>query len=253
MTSRKKNFPTANKIIEKLKLFYDITSDTHLAELLDVRPNTIAIWKVRNSIDLERIIVQCPSIDLNWLVDEERDELPPASFARNNNIEATPAALESYKKYRPSQEEGYVFAFDTKSQSRYPSNSHLKGFMSRAQGFDAPACFGWKGIIRMFQCDTRVMEPSINHLGWAITRYITQPWIAPVGRTYIGITHENLYWGILLDSINGNNEIRLQPSDKTYPKNVLLPANLKELWMVEGLITDVKSPSRMQIRMQTKR
>ena len=80
MKSKKKIFPTANKIIDKLKHFYDITSDIHLAELLDVRPNTIAIWKVRNSIDLERVIVHCPSIDLNWLVDDERDELPPAAI-----------------------------------------------------------------------------------------------------------------------------------------------------------------------------
>ena len=59
----------ASIIIKKLKSFLNIKTDLELAEILDVKPNTISSWKKRNSLQFETIIGLCKEhkIDLNEL------------------------------------------------------------------------------------------------------------------------------------------------------------------------------------------
>lgn len=59
----------ASLIIKKLKKFLKIKTDLELAEILNVKPNTISSWKKRNSLQFENIISLCKKykIDLNEL------------------------------------------------------------------------------------------------------------------------------------------------------------------------------------------
>lgn len=59
----------ASVIIKKLKSSLNIKTDLELAQILDVKPNTISSWKKRNSLQFETIIGLCKEhkIDLNEL------------------------------------------------------------------------------------------------------------------------------------------------------------------------------------------
>lgn len=55
------------KIIERIKEAYNLNNNTKLAYFLGIKPNTIASWKKKNSIDYELIINKCDKINFNWL------------------------------------------------------------------------------------------------------------------------------------------------------------------------------------------
>lgn len=61
------NSLNANLVLSKLKKLMKISTDIELAELLNVKPNTISTWKKRNSLDFAAIISICElyEIDLN--------------------------------------------------------------------------------------------------------------------------------------------------------------------------------------------
>ncbi|NOU17072.1 MAG: hypothetical protein HOO91_05890 [Bacteroidales bacterium] len=58
-------------IIERLRVYYQVDTDTSLASFLGVRQNTISSWRSRSAIDFELIITKCDNINLNWLFFEE--------------------------------------------------------------------------------------------------------------------------------------------------------------------------------------
>ncbi|WP_340065159.1 helix-turn-helix domain-containing protein [Ascidiimonas aurantiaca] len=60
----------ANKIIEKLKNVFNLSTDVELAGLLKISPTTLSTWKSRNSVDYKLIITLCEEndIDLNQLL-----------------------------------------------------------------------------------------------------------------------------------------------------------------------------------------
>lgn len=51
-------------IISRIKSAYNLKSDTELADFLDIPPTTLSSWKVRNSIDIDKIYAKC--VDINW-------------------------------------------------------------------------------------------------------------------------------------------------------------------------------------------
>jgi len=55
-------------IINKLKEHLNIKFDKELADFLGIKPNTVATWKKRNTIDIDIIMSKCDLIDANWLL-----------------------------------------------------------------------------------------------------------------------------------------------------------------------------------------
>ena len=53
-------------IINKLKEHLNIKFDKELADFLGIKPNTVATWKKRNTIDIDIIMSKCDLIDANW-------------------------------------------------------------------------------------------------------------------------------------------------------------------------------------------
>ncbi|NVO08479.1 MAG: helix-turn-helix domain-containing protein [Bacteroidales bacterium] len=58
-------------IIDRLRVYYEVDTDTSLASCLGVRQNTISSWRSRGAIDFDLIIAKCDNINLNWLIFEE--------------------------------------------------------------------------------------------------------------------------------------------------------------------------------------
>lgn len=55
-------------IINELKKYLNINTDTKFAEFLGIKQNTISSWKSRNSLDYDLIISKCDKINANWLI-----------------------------------------------------------------------------------------------------------------------------------------------------------------------------------------
>lgn len=63
------NSQIAKNILKKFKKAINIKTDTELAEILNIKSNTISSWKKRNTLDYAKIIEKCIdlNIDLNFL------------------------------------------------------------------------------------------------------------------------------------------------------------------------------------------
>ncbi len=66
------NAQIAKNIIDRLKKTLKVETDTRLAEILNIKPNTISSWKKRNTLDYSKIIDKCVAlnIDLNPIFNE---------------------------------------------------------------------------------------------------------------------------------------------------------------------------------------
>lgn len=236
MRTTKKTFPEADKIIAKLKLYYQLKSDASLAALLGLRPNTLSIWKVRNSVDLQRIIEHCPSLDLNWLVDDKMTTLPARAIAIAQD-DRIPDGLERYGAYRPINEGNQVYTVEKGILCEYAAHCQEKSFIKKLQGFRHPSCFGWEGITRMFQLESARMEPVIQANTWMIAMYMQKPWMAETGRLFIAVTAKDVYWGRLQDRVPDSQQIELFPDNKAYPVQSIKLKDLRELWAVQSFVS----------------
>lgn len=56
------------KIIERAKQVIGISTDTELANLLNIKQNTVSSWKRRGNIDLIPILALCADVSADWLL-----------------------------------------------------------------------------------------------------------------------------------------------------------------------------------------
>ena len=55
-------------IINRLKIYLNIESDTDLAKYLGIKTNTLANWKKRNSFDIEILFTKCEFVFADWFI-----------------------------------------------------------------------------------------------------------------------------------------------------------------------------------------
>lgn len=55
-------------IVKRLKNYMGVKTDKELASRLGLNANTINVWKHRNALDLDSILVCTPVISLDWLI-----------------------------------------------------------------------------------------------------------------------------------------------------------------------------------------
>ena len=72
-------------IINELKNYLNIKTDSEFAKFLGLKQNTISSWKSRNSLDYDLIISKCDQINANWLLTGEGEMLK--SKVSNNNLD----------------------------------------------------------------------------------------------------------------------------------------------------------------------
>ncbi|WP_294265425.1 helix-turn-helix domain-containing protein [uncultured Chryseobacterium sp.] len=93
MTKSNKNRDT-NLIINKIKFYLGIETDTQFAEYLGTTQSNIATWRKRNTINYDLIIAKCPNIDANWLITSKGEMLKKVFFKENsNNVNLTKSQI----------------------------------------------------------------------------------------------------------------------------------------------------------------
>ena len=66
-----KKSQNARFIINSLKKVLKLKTDKDLADLLDVKANTISTWKRRKTIDKDLLNSKIPGINMNWIYKRE--------------------------------------------------------------------------------------------------------------------------------------------------------------------------------------
>lgn len=62
-------------ILNKIKSYLNLKSDTELANFLGIKPQVLSNWRARNTFDTELIYTKCVDIDANWLLTGEGEML----------------------------------------------------------------------------------------------------------------------------------------------------------------------------------
>lgn len=62
-------------ILNEIKSYLNIKSDTEFANFLGIKPQVLSNWKSRNTFDIELIYTKCEKIDANWLLTGEGEML----------------------------------------------------------------------------------------------------------------------------------------------------------------------------------
>lgn len=94
------------KILQRIKKAYNIKTDADLARFLDLKPNTLAMQKKRNAVDLDRIFKKCEDLNKNWLV----DGIGPMRLERHGDVEEIEGfyLLPLYRNVKLTDENGLV-------------------------------------------------------------------------------------------------------------------------------------------------
>ena len=58
-------------ILNEIRKYLNIKTDTEFANFLGIKQNTLSSWKARNSIDYDLIISKCDYLNANWLLTGE--------------------------------------------------------------------------------------------------------------------------------------------------------------------------------------
>lgn len=78
-------------ILSKIKEKLNIKTDRDFADFLEINPTTLAMWKARNTFDIELLFKKCEWINANWLLTGEGNML--------KNEENTPPQTPNNDKY----------------------------------------------------------------------------------------------------------------------------------------------------------
>lgn len=64
----KENSQYAKEILDRVKFFLKLRTDTELASVLEIKSNTLSTWKKRGKVDLAALFSACEGANLNWLL-----------------------------------------------------------------------------------------------------------------------------------------------------------------------------------------
>ena len=80
-----------NARIQKLILYYCSGNKSKFAEKLGIKPQTLAGWETRNTLDYDLIFAKCENLSAKWLLTGEGEML---ENAQKNNFEDTKTVSE---------------------------------------------------------------------------------------------------------------------------------------------------------------
>ena len=107
-------------ILNEIRKYLNIKTDTEFANFLGIKQNTLSSWKARNSIDYDLIISKCDYLNANWLLtgegsmlkEEEVKKVAPQDLPTANDEVSTllrekAAMLEAIIKEKEEKEAMY--------------------------------------------------------------------------------------------------------------------------------------------------
>jgi len=244
-------------ILNKIKSHYGFNTDADFARFLDIKPNTLSNWYIRNTFDPERIFTKCEDIDGNFIISGEEPMLKANSAFevkkgtnKNNHLPQVIVV--------DSNNDENIPLVPVKARAGYLDGYYKPKFMRTLPTYRVPGLNN--GTFRMFENKGNSMHPTLPNRSIAVGEWV-ENWKDDIrdGRIYI-IVHDD--WeesedGVLikrcLNRISKYNNL-LCKSDNidrvSYPNINLNPIYIKEVWELKGAFTfEFPDPSNLFSRL----
>lgn len=85
-------------ILSEIKSHYNFKRDADFARFLEIKPQTLASWHTRNTIDYELISAKCVDINANWLLTGNGEMLKSESGIFEKNTDYREKYIELLEK-----------------------------------------------------------------------------------------------------------------------------------------------------------
>ncbi|THF52865.1 MULTISPECIES: helix-turn-helix domain-containing protein [Flavobacterium] len=204
------NIQTAKSILTRVKKVFKIKTDAQLAELLNIKPNTISSWKKRNTLDYESIIAQCnkANIDLNEI------------FLGNENFNFK-------KKTTPIITKEMLFQYTT---------GDLNLERSDIPTINIPFLQQKRSMV--FQVNTSEMEPDIKENTFVICEEASANDIASNSYAVLISKEKGLYMSKVLQNETDESQLTLISRKESIfsAKNEIKKDKIDEIWKIKGVL-----------------
>ncbi len=204
------NIQTAKSILTRVKKVFKIKTDAQLAELLNIKPNTISSWKKRNTLDYESIIAQCnkANIDLNEI------------FLGNENFSFK-------KKTTPIITKEMLFQYTT---------GELNLERSDIPTINIPFLQQKRSMV--FQVNTSEMEPDIKENTFVICEEASAIDIASNSYAVLISKEKGLYMSKVSQNETDESQLTLISRKESIfsAKNEIKKDKIDEIWKIKGVL-----------------
>jgi transcriptional regulator with XRE-family HTH domain len=102
-----------NARIQKLILYYCSGNKSKFAEKLGIKPQTLAGWETRNTLDYDLIFAKCENLSAKWLLTGEGEMF---ENAQKNNSEDTKTVSELLDRIERLVAENAVLKYQIKEK-----------------------------------------------------------------------------------------------------------------------------------------
>jgi bacteriophage CI repressor helix-turn-helix domain len=125
-------------ILNKIKSYLNLKSDTELANFLGIKPQVLSNWRARNTFDTELIYTKCVDIDANWLLTGEGEMLKSENTSTETSKEESVKGIPLVNATAIGGYGNNVFSFEERDVKDYyviPKFKHKQvDFMIEVEG-----------------------------------------------------------------------------------------------------------------------
>ena len=224
------DFMNIENILQRLKQFLNVQTDSQLAQKLGVDPSTLSSWKSRKSLNYGLIFHKTSHINYHWLLTGEGESTPSMSenqcaFISTQDFvqiqaqgSTLPAILIPEKAYA-----GYLAGFSNEAVQELP----VMQFMHYKDG----------NRYRFFEVDGDSMETLIQSGDYVLCEKVENLCAIKEGVIYLFMTQE----GILCKRVEiAKKHILLHSDNKNYAPKSLKKEEISEIWEVVWVHRKIK-------------
>ena len=237
-------------ILNELKAFLGIDSDTDFAEFLGISRQTLSSWHARNTFNIELLYAKCVNVDGNYLLTGKGDISKPnvKDMSQFENVTKTVTFSEETKSKEnvsllvnqipkvvtvDKSGKDNVVLVPVKAAAGYLLGYGDAEFIQSLPTFSLPNI--QNGTFRMFQVEGNSMYPTLNDKSYVVGEWV-ENWIKDIkdNRIYVTVCDNGVLVKRVLNRLKKYDNLYLKSDNRRENPNVTLePNQIKEVWAVK--------------------
>lgn len=207
-------------ILNKVKSYLNLKSDTELANFLGIKPQVLSNWRARNTFDTELIYTKCVDIDANWLLTGEGEMLKSENTSTETSKEESVKGIPLVNATAIGGYGNNVFSFEERDVKDY---------------YVIPK-FKHKQVDFMIEVEDSSMYPKYNSGDVVACRIIKERNFIQWNKTHVIATREQ---GIIIKRIKPSdapNSLLMVSDNESYDPFNVPEEEIEGLAIVVGVI-----------------
>lgn len=237
-------------ILNELKAFLGIDSDTDFAEFLGISRQTLSSWHARNTFNIELLYAKCVNVDGNYLLTGKGDISKPKvkDMSQFENVTKTVTFSEETKSKEnvsllanqipkvvtvDKSGKDNVVLVPVKAAAGYLLGYGDAEFIQSLPTFSLPNI--QNGTFRMFQVEGNSMYPTLSDKSYVVGEWV-ENWIKDIkdNRIYVTVCDNGVLVKRVLNRLKKYDNLYLKSDNRRENPNVTLePNQIKEVWAVK--------------------